>query len=375
MNRQFVISKSSCIALLVGLALATTSYAQNMPANPVMDSIREAGLIEDLDMSQTVGDVTVTLDWAYADVQRIELQYTVTTAGSVTPSSLQPPYSSPQLSDSNGAIFSFASSTAPSSDSSDELVVNLGYYTQVFRPSEQPDEMILDNEYFNVDSLPESLDLELTLNLGDYTVPEGLPDAGTQVAAVGPFVFDFTVPLYPATIIEPMQTVDAEGIPVTLEQISVTPANTSVRVCYPLPDRRDWQPEVSVAIEGVEGLPLGASLVGGKTVSFDDERWCRDMAFSLFYDQEPAQLIVSVDYLTASMIEGPDDWLRIKDVLAEQDIEIEVNYAQGEQGGGGVGIEVVSIPDGVDLTEAVNAARETLGDRMAGPWTFNVAIP
>jgi hypothetical protein len=75
------------------------------------------------------------------------------------------------------------------------------------------------------------------------------------------------------------------------------------------------------------------------------------------------------------MVEGPDDWLEIKDALAEQGIEIEVNYTQGEQGGGGVGVEVVSIPDGVDFNDAVNAARERLGDRLGGPWSFTVEIP
>jgi hypothetical protein len=352
----------------------TTTLAQY--TNPVMDAAREAGLIEDIGLSQTVDDVTVTLDWAYADVQRIVLQYTITTTGDVDPQSIVSPFASPQLRDSSGVMFSYASSYPAPGETPNELVVNLEYYTQALVPGDEAGEVIVNNEYFNVDPLPQELDLELRLRLGDYTVPEGMPNAGAEIEPAGPFVFDFTVPLYPAITFEPMETADAAGLSVSLERVTITPANTSVRLCYPLPDRRDWQPEVSLEIGDVQGILTGASLVGAKEdISLDDERWCRDMSFSLFYDQEPTELTVSVDYLTASMVEGPDDWLEIKDALAEQGIKIEVNFTQGEQGGGGVGIEVVSIPDGVDFNEAVNAARESLGDRLGGPWTFTVAIP
>jgi hypothetical protein len=373
---------------LAGLALVlmlftSLAYAQEQYADPVMEAAREAGLIEEIGITRTVGDVTVTLDWAYADTQRIMLGYTLQTANDLHPNDLFSPFMpSPRLSDSEGASFSYASSIPAPGDQSNELSVVLDYYTQVILPGAQPDEFVVDNDYFNPP--PDELDLEFELNYGDFTAEANVPPAslegsnlepGDYVDPIGPFVFNFTVPLYPALVLEPDQTVEAAGVSVTLEQVSITPTKTSARVCYDMPDTRDWMPEASVELGGTPGRMSGASLVGGKEAAVDTEHRCRDLSYDVFYDTEPGILTVSVDYLTVSMAEGPDDWLRIKDVLAEEGIEIEVNFSQGEDGGGGIDVEIVSIPDGVDFNEAVNAARETLGDRLAGPWTFTVEIP
>jgi hypothetical protein len=370
------------VAGLVLLLLTSVVYAQEEYADPVMEAAREAGLIEEIGLSQTVGDVTVTLDWAYADTQRIMLGYTLHTAEDINPNDLFSPFmSSPRLSDGEGASFSYASSIPIPGDQSNEMVMVIDYYTQAILPGAQADEFVVDNEYFN--SPPDELDLQFELNYGDFTAEANVPPAslddsnlepGDYVDAIGPFVFDFTVPLYPAVVVAPMETVEVDGIEMTLEQVSITPTKTSARVCYDMPDARDWMPEASVEVGGEPGRMSGAALVGGKEAAADTEHRCRDLSYDVFYDTEPTTMTVNVDYLTASMTEGPDDWERIRDVLAEQGIEIEVNFSQGE-GGGGVGIEVISIPDGVDFNEAVNEAREMLGDRLAGPWTFTVELP
>ena len=36
--------------------------------DPGLEAVHEAGLVTELNLSQTINDVTVTLDWAYADV-------------------------------------------------------------------------------------------------------------------------------------------------------------------------------------------------------------------------------------------------------------------------------------------------------------------
>src|SRR4051812_46636298 len=56
------------------LVVVTTVYAAQL-------LVRDPGLRENmvtpLNLSQTKGDVTVTIDWAYADANRIKLAYTV----------------------------------------------------------------------------------------------------------------------------------------------------------------------------------------------------------------------------------------------------------------------------------------------------------
>ena len=47
-------------------------------------------------------------------------------------------------------------------------------------------------------------------------------------APTGPWVFHFTLPVHPATVVEPMQTVEVAGVPITLHRMQATA--TSVRV-------------------------------------------------------------------------------------------------------------------------------------------------
>ena len=79
--------------------------------------------------------------------------------------------------------------------------------------------------------------------IGSYQVPPGV---GSEVeltatflelmpatiedvpAPTGPWVFHFTLPVHPATIVEPMQTVEVAGVPITLHRMQATA--TTVRV-------------------------------------------------------------------------------------------------------------------------------------------------
>ena len=79
--------------------------------------------------------------------------------------------------------------------------------------------------------------------IGSYQVPPGV---GSEVeltatflelmpatledvpAPTGPWVFHFTLPVHPATVVEPMQTVEVAGVPITLHRMQATA--TTVRV-------------------------------------------------------------------------------------------------------------------------------------------------
>jgi hypothetical protein len=59
----------------------------------------------------------------------------------------------------------------------------------------------------------------------------------------GPFVFDFEVPVRPAPTIEVDQTVEAEGIAMTLERVVASPVVPQAVMCFEPPDdEHRWQP-------------------------------------------------------------------------------------------------------------------------------------
>jgi hypothetical protein len=76
-------------------------------------------------------------------------------------------------------------------------------------------------------------------------------------------------------------------------------------------------------------------------------------------------VIVSLDAIEKSMAEGPSEWNRIQEMLAEQGIEMIVNAEDH-----GIGLEMPDLPEGMTYQDAINLAREQLGDRIVGPWLF-----
>lgn len=368
--------------ILVATLLVSALSAQNQLSDPVLEKARQAGMIASIGKSQTIKDVTVTLDWAYADVQRLVIGYSIQTKNGVKLQDLISPFGTDQarLSDDKGAQFSFASGMGAPAESTDHITTSTEFYPQALVPGKNPGEVMVDNHYF---AHPDpTITLKWELSLGGFTVPEGIPPQpgsslkpGETVPSAGTFTFDFTIPLYPSLTRAPNQTVQAAGVTMTLQQISMTPTKTSVQVCYAAPDQRDWMPEGSVKIGDKTGLLTGTSLLLDKSQPIDYQHICRELSFSLFYDQQPATITVAIDHLSTSMPEGPGEWLQIKDVLAKEGIIINVKFEQGSHGGSGVSIDIVSIPKGVDFNDAVNAAREKLGNRLRGDWTFTVKMP
>ena len=74
--------------------------------------------------------------------------------------------------------------------------------------------------------VPPSVGGEVTLTA---TIAELMPATVENVAApTGPWTFHFTLPVHPATVIDPMQTVEVAGVPITLHRMQASA--TTVRV-------------------------------------------------------------------------------------------------------------------------------------------------
>jgi hypothetical protein len=360
--------------VLISLIFTSATYAQDSYADPVMDAARDAGLITPIGTSKTIGDATVTLDWAYADTQNLMVGYTLKTANGVKPDQLLSYFNLPNLSDDTGAMFSYASGSPNKGNQANEITDVISYYSQAMRPIKGTDNFDILNDYFA--SPPDKIKLTFTLTLGGFSpsqqgpIPDGSAKPDDYVEPIGPFNFDFTVPVYPPVIVKQAQTIEVKGLSMTLKQIIVTPTKTTAQICFKLPDSQDWIPDGTVNIGDNVGYLSGGGPVDGKVAPAKGVNRCSALTFSVFHGTKPTTLDVNIDHIATSMGEGPEDWNAIKAELAKHNIKIDVISVPHA-----LDVKVLSVPDGVDYDQAVIEAREALGNWLQGPWTFKVDLP
>lgn len=213
-----------------------------------------------LDISQTVGGYTVTLQKAYADANQIVVVYTV--AGPY--SNITGVVGNTLVDRDSPAVF------APMFGYADPADAQPGTYAYVFDASA-------------LDKLPAELHLSLSFELGKgngvgfdlpvipdvkdktsfsevvqrqifsdterLTPEELLQPFGLEIVA-GPFQFDFTVPVYTSgTSVAPVgQTAEAAGMKITLDRVVVTPGEARLTFSFDASanDATPWRPVLTV---------------------------------------------------------------------------------------------------------------------------------
>lgn len=377
MLRRFAYGLLLCTVMI---GLVGNVSAQEPAAQPLI-VLRDQGFGSTPDRSQTIDDVTVTLDWIYADTQQFAVQFTLQNAPAEVLNATAP--SGFILSDQSGYQFSYSSGFATPGADANSTTMNLTFYSQAFHETAD-NEWEVENDYFHTvyDTLPETLDLTFVVNLqgGEIMVipPDHTPTPNEDynkflqaVDPIGTFSFDVTVPLYAETRLALQQSVEAAGLAMTLEEVTLTPSKVSARLCYNLPDARDWRPMASIDIAGNSGYLTNMGVTD--MAQFENtERRCQNMAFDIVHTNDASPLTLTITHLEVSLMEGPQDWEQIADTLAEEGIEIEVIYSPDQQG---IGLNTDSVAEGVDLQAAILRAREKLGDVQSGPWVFTIELP
>ena len=206
------------LPLLLLLLVGGTIYA----ASSVIDeffqksgSVGKNGLSQEMDISQTINGVTVRVQRAYADNNVVLLGYTVS-----GPTDYLTVHDKLITTDGQSLPGQGAMGFKPGS-------------TEVF-DNWAPTERLAVVDTFDTSSLSgvsAELNLNLTVPVQDWTNP--IPGiAGAPV--VGVFTFNFSVPVHPGKIVDVNQTVQAAGIPITLQRVEISPYQTKV-VFQPLP--------------------------------------------------------------------------------------------------------------------------------------------
>lgn len=228
--------------------------------------VAEARLAQEVHLSQTIGDWTVTLERVYADANQILIAYTVSGPPGQNLSERA------TLTDRQGRRFpemAGAGVTGASELLGVRLPPGQGAFISAFDASA-------------VQGQPAKLDLHLEIALG-MLVPvsdaqPALPLSPGPVAAwsmtertvepptstvviapavqlreeplTGPFTFDFSVPFIPGRVALVQESARVAGVTVKLERVVVTPAETRAILCFepPTGESEHWVPVATLEV-------------------------------------------------------------------------------------------------------------------------------
>jgi len=387
------------VALSLTISAATYAFYQlRQDDDPGLTEIQDKNLVTEIGQSVTIDDVTVTLDWAYADAHRIALSYRLEHAvstGDTTLRNVQPIDEFPlgRLTDDQGVEFPpmFGSGSGSSLADSEGAMINVLYDA---------------NANFDaraVSGTPDSLNLRFELWLGS---PEHVPPTPSDPAdssdhassaagggggggggggsggsggsesgdeapptapvlppdAIGPFVFEFSVPFIPAVIVESDQVVTAGGVVVTLERAAVTPSLTRVWGCFDLPfGEKSWSPVATLNTDATTVEHQSASVQPG-----DAGQSCFELGFLAPYDRQAATWTLLIERLEAM---GPVDLVVLEAALGEYGIEIAVYPEDNDRW------ETTYVPPNVNLQAVLEEVFASIAETITGPWSFALEVP
>lgn len=372
MTRQRqMIRQVALVAILLMLLLMSgiIAYAaiRALQGDPGLEGAESQGLVQVIDESQTIEGVTVTVEKAYMDANRIAVWYTIADLvlpegevhGNYINLGVHHPADLSRLN--TGATSGVVDTLEDGSFSGlitidhQEPVPENGIYEIVFRVE-------IGGE-----------------NAWVYVFPPGEPFQGPppeeyryEMPYVGPF--DFTLALNASEPVEltPDETQVSNDVPMTLKLLRITPSQTVVQVCYTMPNAQDWQPNMTVMIDDEEGLPAGYSVMGGKAALAPDilDR-CVEMNFLVAYAPDSERITILIDRLHTSVPEpSPDVLAMTKTRLAEIGIVIEFIMENH-----GMRWEIIDAPDDMTETEVGDAVWEAMRERYEGEWRFEITLP
>jgi hypothetical protein len=261
----------------------------NQTSEPTVFAAVPTQLAQPTGLSRTQNGIAVTLNWAYADENRLALQITVEglklPEGALVRDFICKLYISNNQGISIGSI-----------DPADVQI-------QRDKPGQPIILTYVSNQPVDAsrhDHLNLSMDLTIgpcgpRWNFGEVTIPGQESQTPTPPPLIGNYHFNVTVPVNIGLTQTPNQTLTADGIRVRLEKITFSPSFTSLHICFETTgDRKfnfgDWYPQVS--IQAGEKQPVNLDTYMGVTVG--DSSSCNEMGIPVPIDPklEPIRVIV-----------------------------------------------------------------------------------
>jgi len=182
--------------------------------------------------------LTVTLDYAYADINRITIGYTV--RGIAPAGQRMMAYSNPTLTTQDGQAINRLYLLAQQQDQSSQN--ERGEFSSTLTTN------------FNAKDLPAgaSLSLHLMVEVALSYLDSAAPTAPAMLMA-GNVTFAFSVPMLSGTVVTVGQSTAVAQHTISLQTVTITPSMTRLDMCYrlsPMTDVSGWSPFIQLSING-----------------------------------------------------------------------------------------------------------------------------
>lgn len=383
--------------LILFVTAGATVYAVDrllQLSDPGLDAVDQANMVTHLDQTQQAGDFTVTLQYAYADANRISLAYQAQVEqrfGELD--TLTYGFTEAVLTDDAGHTF--------------EMMFGGGGGGGGGGGSSDPDVIVMstfmsDSSYDAsvIEGSPTELHLRLELALGSFRF-EAIPAQGgsggggggsseataesqlgpnTMLVAtgdeVGRTVFEFSIPFNPGRVMDTPQTVTANGIEMTLQKVVVTPSLTRLNICYVPPttpeDGQNWNLDTRLDINGELIQEIPGMLISDMIRIYSHDpillpSTCRDYLVQQPLHDRTGTWTLTIDRV---MLQGATDTEAMNTVLVN-DYNIEL-IPQPNGGFGYSPPEGMAYEEFMEIMNRVNAEHQPGVD---GPWVFTFDVP
>lgn len=357
------------VFLFMGTIAAYAMY-QTFFGDPGLEGAVEQGLVQEIDRSISMDGITVTVQQAFADSNRIAIWWTLEDYPFPEEGELFGLSMYTSLLNMDGSMFSTDAMSNSSADGVNQAENGtLESLTTFDHNAQIPENGVLDVIFsLNINGQ----DVYLLPDDFDWNTLRGpLPEEyAYEAPSAGLFEFDLALNVSEPILLEPALTMTSNGIDLTLESVEIAPSQTNILLCFELPDPRDWQPRATLTINDTAGL-LSGFRINGNLPAPDDVERCFDMSFLASYHPDAKEIRIVVDGLQTSVpAMTPEVLERARERLLEDNIEVEFSLDNR-----GMTYEIVSAPD--DMTEADTGLVifDAMRDDYDGKWEFTLPLP
>lgn len=343
------------ILTLVVSAAAFAIYQGIRMGDSGLEAVDNENLITYLNQTQVVDGITVTLNYAYADANRIVVDYaadgTAKPEDNVSGFIFEPA----TLSDDQGHEFVGLNGSGGGGGGGGGGSDPGGLITFGAGMQGHYDASIIEDS-------PKELNLTLGLSFST-TYMDNRTVEPTHAT------FKFTIPFNPGTTIDTAQTVTASEINMTLRKIVIAPSLTRLELCYnaPAPEGREWTVYSKLAVNGEEIVPEN-QILGIQIDPLEDGTPCWALTLPEALDKQHGDWALTI---TALRLLSSENREAVAEILSRD-----------------YGIHVTLEPTGGYSydTPAEEGGREEISNRLGqvimehlesinGPWVFDIHVP
>jgi hypothetical protein len=343
------------------LMAAVAGYAlyQNMTGDPGLTAMDEAQRLTRIDQTQAIPGklaadygLQVTLNYAYADANRIVVSYTLSAE-----------------SEADTPIFVSNNPTLTVANDSHIPRMLLGSYgtpeTATTKDGRLAYTATMVSNFDATTFTPESDTVKLTLDV-ETALSFPKSDNPYRMELAEQAHFEFSVPFDPGRTMDTPQTIEHGGLALTLQKVVVAPSLTRLEMCYadPAPEGRAWAVYGQLDVNGtpvVENAQLNETGPNGE--SLDEAEPCHTLIIPAALDKQSGEWRLTITHMQLPGSENPQQ------VVAQMKEQFGIDIQASEYGG--------YTPDPMDANtaKALASVLKGLQQRIDGPWVFTFTVP